>query len=148
MDIKRTLIHEKKIDCAYYLDGSLYYVDKEKHIYSYRMKERKKEFLADLTDWMDKYGKLSRIVLFHSAPYLVFRNGLLLNIDNPEEALEFDVGVFCVLPDRKQDILWVGTDGQGIQMYYDKYNLFSGILLEDLPIVMRNPVRSILKMKK
>lgn len=143
LDIKRTLIHEKKIDCAYYLDGSLYYVDKEKRIYSYRMKERKKEFLADLTGWMDKYGKLSRIVLFHSAPYLVFRNGLLLNIDNPEEALEFDVGLFCVLPDRKQDILWVGTDGQGIQMYYDKYNLFSGILLEDLPIVMRNPVRSI-----
>ena len=81
--------------------------------------------------------------MFHSAPYLVFRNGLLLNIDNPEEALEFDVGLFCVLPDRKQDILWVGTDGQGIQMYYDKYNRFSGIQLEDLPIVMRNPVRSI-----
>ena len=144
LDIKKTPVHEKKIDRAYYLDGILYYVDMENRFYSYRMKDRKKEYLADLTGWMDKYGKLSRIALFHSDPYLVFRNGLLLNIGNPEEeALGFDVGLFCVLPDRKQDILWVGTDGQGVRMYYDKYNRFSGIQLKNLPIVMRNPVRSI-----
>ena len=28
-------------------------------------------------------------------------------------------------------------------MYYDKYNRFSGIQLKSLPIVVRNPVRSI-----
>lgn len=122
---------------------TLYYVDMENHFYSYRMKDRRKEYLADLTGWMEQYGKLSRIALFHSVPYLVFRNGLLLNIDNQEEALRFDVGLFCVLPDRKQDILWVGTDGQGVRMYYDKYNRFSGIQLKSLPIVVRNPVRSI-----
>ena len=143
LDIKKTPIHEKEIDRAYYLDGTLYYVDMENHFYSYRMKDRRKEYLADLTSWMDQYGKLSRIALFHSVPYLVFRNGLLLNIDNQEEALRFDVGLFCVLPDRKQDILWVGTDGQGVRMYYDKYNRFSGIQLKSLPIVVRNPVRSI-----
>ena len=143
LDIKKTPIHEKEIDRAYYLNGTLYYVDMENHFYSYRMKDRRKEYLADLTSWMDQYGKLSRIALFHSVPYLVFRNGLLLNIDNQEEALRFDVGLFCVLPDRKQDILWVGTDGQGVRMYYDKYNRFSGIQLKSLPIVVRNPVRSI-----
>ena len=143
LDIKKTPIHEKEIDRAYYLNGTLYYVDMENHFYSYRMKDRRKEYLADLTSWMEQYGKLSRIALFHSVPYLVFRNGLLLNIDNQEEALRFDVGLFCVLPDRKQDILWVGTDGQGVRMYYDKYNRFSGIQLKSLPIVVRNPVRSI-----
>ena len=143
LDIKKTPIHEKEIDRAYYLDGTLYYVDMENHFYSYRMKDRRKEYLADLTGWMEQYGKLSRIALFHSVPYLVFRNGLLLNIDNQEEALRFNVGLFCVLPDRKQDILWVGTDGQGVRMYYDKYNRFSGIQLKSLPIVVRNPVRSI-----
>ena len=143
LDIRKTPIHEKKIDRAYYLDGILYYVDMENRFYSYRMKDRQKKYLADLTCWMDQYGNLSRIALFHSTPYLVFRNGLLLNIDNQEEALGFDVGLFCVLPDRKQDILWVGTDGQGVRMYYDKYNRFSGIQLKSLPIVMRNPVRSI-----
>lgn len=37
----------------------------------------------------------------------------------------------------------MGTDGQGVRMYYDKYNRFSGIQLKSLPIVVRNPVRSI-----
>ena len=95
LDIKKTPIHEKEIDRAYYLDGTLYYVDMENHFYSYRMKDRRKEYLADLTGWMEQYGKLSRIALFHSVPYLVFRNGLLLNIDNQEEALRFDVAILC-----------------------------------------------------
>ena len=142
--IKKTPIHEKEIDRAYYLDGTLYYVDMENHFYSYRMKDRRKEYLADLTGWMEQYGKLFRNrFCFIPSPTSVFRNGLLLNIDNQEEALRFDVGLFCVLPDRKQDILWVGTDGQGVRMYYDKYNRFSGIQLKSLPIVVRNPVRSI-----
>lgn len=143
LDIKDDIIHDKRVDRAYYVDDILYFVDVENRLFSYDIKERKKECLADLTGWMDKYGKLSRIASFHSDVYLVFRNGLLLNIDKPEEALTFDVGLFCVLPDRKQDILWVGTDGQGVRMYYDKYNRFSGIKLENLPIVVRNPVRSI-----
>lgn len=143
LDIRKTPIHETKIDRAYYLDGILYYVDVEKRFYAYRMNDRKKEFLADLTGWMDTYGNLSRIAWFHSDLYLVFRNGLLLNLDNPKEALAFDVGLFCVLSDRKQKILWVGTDGQGVRMYYDKHNRFSEIQLKHLPIVMRNPVRSI-----
>ena len=44
--------------------------------YSYSMKDRTKEYLGDLTGWVNKYGKLSRIALFHSDPYLAFRNGL------------------------------------------------------------------------
>ena len=49
LDIKKTPVHEKKIDRAYYLEGILYYVDMENRFYSYRMKDRKKEYLADLT---------------------------------------------------------------------------------------------------
>ena len=83
LDIKKTPIHEKEIDRAYYLNGTLYYVDMENRFYSYRMKDRRKEYLADLTSWMDQYGKLSRIALFHSVPYLVFRNGLFVTIGYP-----------------------------------------------------------------
>ena len=143
LDIEKSPIHNKKIDRAYYLSGILYFVDEENHIYSYRMADRKKEYIADLTRWMGEYGKLTRIAMFRSSLYLLFRNGLLLNIENPKEALTFEVGLFCALSDRKQDLLWIGTDGQGVRMYYDKYNRFSGIRLNDLPVAMRNPVRSI-----
>ena len=143
LDIKKSLIHDRKIDRAYFLSGFLYFVDAESHIYSYRMEDRKKEYIADLTRWEGKYGKLTRIAMFRSSLYLLFRNGLLLNIEDPKEALTFEVGLFCGLADRNQNLLWIGTDGQGVRMYYDKYNRFSGIRLNDLPVVMRNPVRSI-----
>ena len=143
LNIKDDIIHDKEVDRAYYVSDILYFVDVDNGLYSYNIKDRKKKYIADRTGWMEQYGKLSRIALFHSDVYLVFRNGLLLNIDRPEDIQSFDVSLFCALPDRKQDILWIGTDGQGVQMYYDKYNRFSGIKLENLPIVMRNPVRSI-----
>ena len=143
LNIKDDIIHDKEVDRAYYVSDILYFVDVENCLFSYNVKDRKKKYIANLTGWMNQYGKLSRIALFHSDVYLVFRNGLLLNIDKPEDIQFFDVSLFCAVPDRKQDILWIGTDGQGVQMYYDKYNRFSGIKLENLPIVMRNPVRSI-----
>lgn len=143
LDIKGRYIHDKEIDRAYYVDGMLYFVDAEKCFFSYDMKEHRKEYRADLTGWMEKYGKLSRVATFNSSLYLIFRNGLLLNIDHPEEVLVFDVGLFCALPDQMQNILWIGTDGQGVRMYYDKFNRFSGIKLEHLPMTVRNPVRSI-----
>lgn len=48
-----------------------------------------------------------------------------------------------MIKDNKQNILWIGTDGQGVRMFYDKSERFDGLLLEDLPFVMRNPVRSV-----
>ena len=45
--------------------------------------------------------------------------------------------------DKRQEILWVGTDGQGIRMFYDKPDLFGSILLKDLPINIQNPIRSL-----
>ena len=37
----------------------------------------------------------------------------------------------------------MGTDGQGIRMFYDKPDLFGSILLKDLPINIQNPIRSL-----
>ena len=92
---------------------------------------------------MEKYGKVARVVSFQSKLYLVFRNGLLLDPDKPEEAIDLNIGVFSMFKDKKQQILWIGTDGQGLRMLYDKYERFDGLALEDLPFVMLNPVRSV-----
>lgn len=81
-----------------------------------------------------KYGKVARVVSFQSKLYLVFRNGLLLDPDKPEEAIDLNIGVFSMFKDKKQQILWIGTDGQGLRMLYDKYERFDGLALEDLPL--------------
>lgn len=99
----------------------------------YRTEGNKETYLSDLSGWMEKYGKVARVVSFQSKLYLVFRNGLLLDPDKPEEAIDLNIGVFSMFKDKKQQILWIGTDGQGLRMLYDKYERFDGLALEDLP---------------
>lgn len=141
--IKENKIHNNRIEQAFYEEETIYYVDAGNKLYRYRMEEDKEEYLSDLSEWMEKYGKVSRIVSFQSKLYLVFRNGLLLDPADRKGAVDLNIGVFSMMKDRKQDILWIGTDGQGLRMLYDKYERFNGLILEDLPFVMRNPVRSV-----
>lgn len=140
---KENKIHDKPIEQAFYEEDVLYYVDADKKLYRYRTEGNKETYLSDLSGWMEKYGKVARVVSFQSKLYLVFRNGLLLDPDKPEEAIDLNIGVFSMFKDKKQQILWIGTDGQGLRMLYDKYERFDGLALEDLPFVMLNPVRSV-----
>lgn len=71
--------------------------------------------------------------------YIVFRNGNILDLSQPENTIDTGIGIFCLMNDKRQEILWVGTDGQGIRMFYDKPDLFGSILLKDLPINIQNP---------
>ena len=140
---KENKIHDKPIEQAFYEEDVLYYVDADNKLYRYRTEGNKETYLSDLSGWMEKYGKVARVVSFQSKLYLVFRNGLLLDPDKPEEAIDLNIGVFSMFKDKKQQILWIGTDGQGLRMLYDKYERFDGLALEDLPFVMLNPVRSV-----
>lgn len=140
---KENKIHDKLIEQAFYEEDVLYYVDADNKLYRYRTEGNKETYLSDLSGWMEKYGKVARVVSFQSKLYLVFRNGLLLDPDKPEEAIDLNIGVFSMFKDKKQQILWIGTDGQGLRMLYDKYERFDGLALEDLPFVMLNPVRSV-----
>lgn len=143
LQVEESKIHDKQIEQAFYEEGILYYVDAGYKLYQYRTEDKKVSYLSDLSVWIGKYGNVSRIVPFQSKLYLAFRNGLLLDPEHPEEAFDLNIGIFSMLKDRKQNILWIGTDGQGIRMLYDKYERFDGLSLEDLPFVMRNPVRSV-----
>ena len=143
LQIKESKIHDKEIRQAFYEEGILYYVDTENKLYQYGMKDKKEKYLSDLSVWMKKYGDISRIVSFQSKQYLAFRDGLLMDLNDPEGAFDLNIGIFSMIKDNKQNILWIGTDGQGVRMFYDKSERFDGLLLEDLPFVMRNPVRSV-----
>lgn len=143
LQINDCKIHDSAIEQAFYEDDLIYYVDDGNRLYLYRMEDGRKELLCDLSPWKEKYGNIARIASFQSKLYLVFRNGLLLDPADPEGAFDLNIGVFSMFKDRKQNILWIGTDGQGVRMLFDKHERFNGLTLESLPFVMRNPVRSV-----
>lgn len=59
------------------------------------------------------------------------------------ENLAGDYRVFCIIGDLHQDIVWVGTDGYGVYMFCRKPDIFSEIIMSDLPQRIMKPVRAI-----
>lgn len=135
--------HDKPILSAFYEKNHILFVDADEKLYRQSIDRRQKEYLHDLSGMMRKYGSISKICTFQSDLYIAFRNGMILNLSQPGHTLDMGIGIFCLMKDKRQEILWVGTDGQGIRMFYDKPDLFGSILLKDLPIDVQNPIRSL-----
>lgn len=88
---------------------------------------------------MIENGGISSIIYDNEDLLIAFNsNGLIrLNYDKGNylpERIRIDCGVFSLWKDHEQDIIWIGTDGQGVYaMTKDEYT-FNGINLAELPI--------------
>lgn len=147
LSINQESIHDKKIVYSFYDNNTLYIVDSDKRLYLYDTDNRKKIFIKDLSSLIDKYGSISQIVNFHKDIFIAFKSSGLIKLKTSEgfnsEPVTLKIGIFSLLKDKKQDILWVGTDGLGVQMYYEKDNLFENITLDQIPQNLHKPVRAI-----
>ncbi|MDR1454631.1 MAG: hybrid sensor histidine kinase/response regulator, partial [Tannerella sp.] len=59
------------------------------------------------------------------------------------EKIDINCGVFSLLKDEAQDIVWIGTDGQGVYAWTNDDYTFAGINLSQLPVRKERPVRAI-----
>lgn len=57
-------------------------------------------------------------------------------------------GVFRILKDRFQDIVWIATDGQGVYIYSEGKYSISSVTYQDLNQSIGKPVRSIFGIMK
>lgn len=139
--VEQTL-HTKEITTIFQEDNFLYFIDQDKQLFQYDTRNKQKTFISDLTDLITKYGTVSRISNFHSEIYLAFGNGELVSLHGPRER-RLNIGIFCALKDNNQNILWIGTDGQGVQKFYEKHNMFSSILSKNIPFPLWKPIRAL-----
>ena len=139
-------LHEKGIYKAYYKDDTIFFVDDEMVLYTYDTHKQQKMLIKNISKLIFNYGNLSDIVFFHSDVYLAFTHSGMIKLDLSKqyapEAINIDNGIFCILKDKNQDALWVGTDGQGIELYYSEKDKFYSIMLENLPFVAKKPIRT------
>lgn len=144
LKIERFPFHEQGLRIAFREDSTLFIVDGEEQLYRSSLDGKEKTWLADLRGLWDKYGDIVRISTFQSSVYVAFRWGKIVDIQQPAEPMDAGLGIFWSMVDQQQEIYWIGTDGQGIQMIYDKPARFGSILQSNLPIPLHNPIRSLL----
>ncbi|MFC4673301.1 two-component regulator propeller domain-containing protein [Dysgonomonas termitidis] len=147
LQVNEYLLHDRNVINAYYEDNKIYYISAEGKLYLYDLSDNKRILITDLSSLIVKYGGISRVVSFKSDLFVSFNdNGLIrLDVENnyQPETVYLGIRVFCLLKDKKQDVLWIGTDGRGVQMYYQGHDLFGNIIFDNFLSGTQKPVRSI-----
>ncbi|MBB4034917.1 signal transduction histidine kinase/ligand-binding sensor domain-containing protein/AraC-like DNA-binding protein [Dysgonomonas hofstadii] len=152
--IKPVSLFEHQTDLLYcFHEGNIiYFVDSEYILYEYDLINKKKYYIHDLKNEIQKKGGISSIIRYHDDYLIGFKsNGLvwLKNIPdqkNNYQTSEIDIksGIFCLTKDKNQDIIWVGTDGQGAFMFFmDSYSIKS-TTFDKFIYPINNPIRALL----
>lgn len=83
--------------------------------------------------------------------YISFLQKGVFFLPNGKDSLEptvINYGIFSMIPDKNQSIIWLGTDCNGLQRWSDRESSIRTLNFEDLPYSIKMPVRSILMDKK
>lgn len=103
--------------------------------------------IKKLPQLFSKNGEIGSIIFDNQNLLIGFKtNGLIcLNAQKnyEPEQININCGVFSLCKDEQQDIIWIGTDGQGIYAYTKDTYTFTNVLLSELPITKKRPIRAI-----
>ena len=136
---------------AFAENGSGFFID-EKHIfYEFDIRERRLIYIKEMSDEMARMGSVSSIVR-DGGDYIVsfYTNGVIRLRTTPEQSVKYATehinipcGVFSLLRDARQEIVWIGTDGQGLYQHTRNATAFRSITFNQLPYNLSKPVRAL-----
>ena len=145
LSTKEISFHNKPINQVFYEGNLIYFIDEDLNLFFYDSFTQQKILLRNIAGIISKYGIISSLSFFHNEIYIAFMHSGLVKIDvanhSEPEFVDMTIGIFCLLRDRLQDAMWIGTDGLGVGVYYSEKDKFGNILLENLPFTARKPVR-------
>lgn len=128
-----------------------YFIDDTYSLYEYDFNNLKEYYIANLKSEIEARGEVSSIIKQKDDYYIGFKSsGLIVlkymtdqKIKYQIQSTEIHSGIFCLMKDRFQDIVWVGTDGQGVYMYFNDAFSITNTLLDTPLYQISNPVRAL-----
>ena len=113
----------------------------------YSINPRRTVFIRDISSIVKENGAMSSIIYDYTDILISFRTNGLVKLQSQnnyaEERVDINCGVFSLWKDEEQDIIWIGTDGQGVYAWTKDDYTFRNITLAQLPIKKQRPVRAI-----
>lgn len=143
--------HAHNLHYAFAEEKTAYFIDETHTLYEYDFNNRQPYYIADLKELIKTRGEVSSIIKQRNDYYIGFKNnGLVILKHTPGQktpyrmqTTEIHAGIFCLTKDKFQDIVWVGTDGQGVYMYFEDTFSITNTLLNTPVYQINNPVRSL-----
>ena len=143
--------HSEQLLWAFAEEDLIYFIDKTYSLYEYDFGNQQQYFIADLKAEVETRGEVSSIIKQHNDYYIGFKSsGLIVlkymsdqKIKYQMQDTEIHSGIFCLMKDKYQDIVWIGTDGQGVYMYFNDTFSITNTLLDTPVYQINNPVRTV-----
>lgn len=131
-------------DQAFFIDDSL-------SLYEYNFQNQRLYYVFDLADEITKRGDISSIVKSQNDFYIGFKSSGLVKLTYlPDQKNKYQLeniaiqsGIFCLVKDKYQDIIWIGTDGQGLYMYFNDTFTITNTALDTPTYQVNHPVRAL-----
>lgn len=141
--------HSSRLLWAFVEEDAVYFVDEAYDLYEYDFNNHKAYFIATLGQEIEARGEISSLVKKDNDFYLGFKNSGLVRLQYlPNQKNKYRTvvtnihcGIFCMMKDKFQDIIWIGTDGQGVYMYLNDISFINNTLLDTPAYGINNPVR-------
>lgn len=128
----------------------LFVIDVKNRFYRLDIRKNEMTFVLDLTDELNSRGVPSSVIENNGAYFISFKvNGVVKLIYESEgrrwlhEVLDIKTGVFKMLKDKFQDLIWIATDGQGVYAYWEDAYRIRSYSYSDFSPQFRKPVRSL-----
>lgn len=120
-------------------DNLIYVIDCEYKLNTFNLATNQSSFIIDLKQWFFDKGKITAGIVFKNEFYLGFETGLYVIKGNNSVKTLMKTGITCLLKDKFQDLIWIGTAGDGIYTYsYDPYTIKSNLLSDFTPSISKS----------
>lgn len=140
--------HSKGVLACFESRYNLLFLDENYDLFEVDIGNQKIIRVTNIRSLIKSKGDLSSIVKYKNDYFLAFKTSGLFrlrmqaNTFITEEILTSN-GVFCLLEDRYQDIIWIGTDGQGVFLYSEDLYSIRSVLLNHFTTRVNRPIRAV-----
>ena len=143
--------HDRGIRYAFMEKDCIYYIDDNFSLFEMNVTSGRKNLILNLKKEIEERGEVSSIIKDNDDYLVAYKTNGLIRIQNtPENSIKYQIknieiycGVFCLLKDEKQDIIWIGTDGQGLYLYTRDLFSIRSLTFENLYFAIKKPVRTL-----
>lgn len=138
-------LHDVAIASVFKADNGFFLLDVKGQLYYSDFKGKGLAYLTNLDDIGEQYGRIVGVTMFEGDIFLAFTGIGLGKLNGAEnyrfEMVSDEVGMFRLMRDIRQPLLWCATDGRGLYKVYDIHTRYNTIHSSQIPNLSK-PIRT------
>lgn len=116
----------------------LFFMDEEYQLHSFDLSGNRCAYISDLSLSLAGKGKITSGIIFKNEFYFGTESGLFQIKNNHVERIPVKADVSCLIKDRYQDLIWIGTLGDGLYTYsFDPHTIKSYLFADFYPEISK-----------